>query len=78
MKFLFFDTASKRNRNYILDQTNVYPSAQRRKMGYFQGFYRKAAILVPDDKELIHRSIKRTEEDGKHVDYTFQIHQGFQ
>ncbi|CAH8679688.1 unnamed protein product [Schistosoma rodhaini] len=30
--------ACMRRRNYILDQTNVYPSAQRRKMRPFEGF----------------------------------------
>ncbi|XP_052265437.1 uncharacterized protein LOC127867956 isoform X2 [Dreissena polymorpha] len=62
-----FEIASKKKRNFILDQTNVYPSARRRKMRNFKGFIRKAAILVPDDSELKRRSDKRTYEDGKYV-----------
>ena len=57
-------TASKKKRNLILDQTNVYPSARRRKMKNFKGFIRRAAVMVPDDQELIRRSEKRTYEDG--------------
>ena len=60
-------TASKKKRNFILDQTNVYPSARRRKMRNFKGFIRRAAILVPDDNELKRRSDKRTYEDGIHL-----------
>lgn len=62
-----FEIASKKKRNLILDQTNVYPSARRRKMRNFKGFIRRAAILVPDDQELKRRSDKRTYEDGKYV-----------
>lgn len=63
-RFTTLFTASKKKRNFILDQTNVYPSARRRKMRNFKGFIRKAAILVPDDAELKRRSDKRTYEDG--------------
>ncbi|KAH9513107.1 Heteroproteinous nuclear ribonucleoprotein U-like protein 1, partial [Bulinus truncatus] len=62
-----FTIAAKRRRNYILDQTNVYGSARRRKMKNFTGFYRIAAILQPNDLELERRSKKRTQEDGKVV-----------
>ncbi|XP_071106702.1 hornerin-like [Haliotis cracherodii] len=62
-----FTIAGKRKRNYILDQTNVYPSARRKKMRNFNGFYRIAAVLQPDDAELLRRSHKRTVEDGKIV-----------
>ncbi|KAK3091275.1 hypothetical protein FSP39_018519 [Pinctada imbricata] len=62
-----FEIAKSKHRNYILDQTNVYPSARRRKMKNFQGFYRRACILQPDDSELQRRSEKRTVEDGKYV-----------
>ena len=33
-------------------------------MRNFQGFYRKAAVLICEDSELIRRSNKRTKEDG--------------
>lgn len=42
----------------------MYPSARRRKMKNFHGFYRVAAIIQPDDLELQRRSEKRTVEDG--------------
>nr|CAI5853931.1 unnamed protein product [Callosobruchus analis] len=47
--------ASQRRRNYILDQTNVYPSAQRRKLQPFEGFKRKAVIIVLGDEEQARR-----------------------
>lgn len=62
-----FEMAQKRNRNFILDQTNVYPSARKRKMKNFSGFFRRAVVIQPDDGELQRRSEKRTVEDGKFV-----------
>ncbi|VUZ45019.1 unnamed protein product, partial [Hymenolepis diminuta] len=59
--------ACKRKRNYILDQTNVYPSAQRRKMRPFDGFQRKAIVIVPTDEEFKRRIEQRTKEEGKEV-----------
>ena len=58
--------AGKRRGNYILDQTNVYPSARRRKLSYFNGFKRICAVLQPEDHELKRREVKRTEEDGNY------------
>ncbi|CAG5120581.1 unnamed protein product [Candidula unifasciata] len=62
-----FAIAAKRRRNYILDQTNVYATARRRKMRNFAGFYKIAAVIQPDDPELERRSYKRTHVDGKVV-----------
>ncbi|XP_018428271.1 PREDICTED: heterogeneous nuclear ribonucleoprotein U-like protein 1 [Nanorana parkeri] len=59
--------ASRRKRNYILDQTNVYGTAQRRKMRPFEGFQRKAIIICPTDEDLLDRIVKRTDEEGKDV-----------
>nr|CDS26365.1 e1b 55 kda associated protein [Hymenolepis microstoma] len=59
--------ACKRKRNYILDQTNVFPSAQRRKMRPFDGFQRKAIVIVPTDDEFKRRIEQRTKEEGKEV-----------
>ncbi|KAH0540429.1 heterogeneous nuclear ribonucleoprotein U-like protein 1 isoform X1 [Cotesia glomerata] len=59
------EVAATRRRNYILDQTNVYPSAQRRKMRQFSGFQRKAIILVPTDEEFKSRAAQREQVDGK-------------
>ena len=52
-------------KNYILDQTNVYASARKRKMRHFLGFKRVCAILQPEDEELKRREWKRTFEDGE-------------
>ncbi|XP_078517180.1 heterogeneous nuclear ribonucleoprotein U-like protein 1 isoform X2 [Lissotriton helveticus] len=62
-----FQIASKKKRNYILDQTNVYPSAQKRKMRPFEGFQRKGVVICPTDEDLQDRIIKRTDEEGKDV-----------
>merc|ERR1719309_1930663 len=43
------DIGCQRRRNYILDQTNVYGTAQRRKMMKFAGFRRRAVVVVPPD-----------------------------
>ncbi|XP_032870318.1 heterogeneous nuclear ribonucleoprotein U-like protein 1 isoform X1 [Amblyraja radiata] len=59
--------AARKKRNYILDQTNVYGSAQRRKMRPFEGFQRKAIVICPTDDDLKERTIKRTDEEGKDV-----------
>ncbi|XP_069799475.1 heterogeneous nuclear ribonucleoprotein U-like protein 1 [Dendropsophus ebraccatus] len=59
--------AARRKRNYILDQTNVYATAQRRKMRPFEGFRRKAVIICPTDDDLRDRIVKRTDEEGKDV-----------
>ncbi|KAG5453337.1 Heteroproteinous nuclear ribonucleoprotein U-like protein 1 [Clonorchis sinensis] len=59
--------ASMRRRHYILDQTNVYPTAQRRKMRPFEGFKRKAIVIVPTDEEFRRRIAQREKEEGKEV-----------
>ncbi|RZF32122.1 hypothetical protein LSTR_LSTR003985 [Laodelphax striatellus] len=59
--------ASLRRRNYIIDQTNVYPSAQKRKMKSFEGFNRRAVVIVPTDEEFKRRVDKREAEEGKDV-----------
>ncbi|XP_022244327.1 heterogeneous nuclear ribonucleoprotein U-like protein 1 isoform X2 [Limulus polyphemus] len=58
---------SQQRRNYILDQTNVYPSAQRRKMRPFEGFRRKAVVIVPHDEEFKRRREKQEKKEGKDV-----------
>ncbi|EUB60394.1 Heterogeneous nuclear ribonucleoprotein U-like protein [Echinococcus granulosus] len=51
--------ACKRRRNYILDQ--------RRKMRPFEGFQRRAIVIVPTDEEFKRRIDQRAKEEGKEV-----------
>ena len=62
-----FKIAERKNRNYILDQTNVYFSARRRKMNNFRGFRRIAAVIVTTNEVLKERTEKREREEGKVV-----------
>ena len=62
-----FKIAERKNRNYILDQTNVYFSARRRKMNNFCGFHRTAAVIVNTNDVLKERTEKREREEGKVV-----------
>ncbi|ALC42121.1 CG30122 [Drosophila busckii] len=57
------DIAMKRRRNFILDQTNAYASAQRRKMKGFSDFKRIAVVCIPGEDEL-KRRIAEKEEKG--------------
>ncbi|XP_013416106.1 heterogeneous nuclear ribonucleoprotein U-like protein 1 isoform X2 [Lingula anatina] len=61
------EVAARKKRNYILDQTNVYPSAQRRKMRPFEGFQRKAIVVIPTDETFKERIAGREKEEGKDV-----------
>lgn len=62
-----FKIAEKQKRNYILDQTNVYPGARAKKMSSFHGFKRTAAVIVNTNQVLKQRSAKREKEEGKVV-----------
>ncbi|XP_045540630.1 heterogeneous nuclear ribonucleoprotein U-like protein 1 [Papilio machaon] len=61
------EMARGRRRNYILDQTNVYPSAQRRKLREFDGYRRVAVVIVTDEDTYKERHKRREEADGKEV-----------
>ena len=55
-------------RNIILDQTNVYESARRRKIRSFNKFGRKVAVcIVNKNEELNKRNTKREKDEGKFV-----------
>ena len=56
-----------KNRNYILDQTNVYFNARRRKMNNFRECRRIAAVVINTNEVLKERALKREEEEGKVV-----------
>lgn len=61
-----FQIACRKKRNYIIDQTNVFTTA-RRKMRMFEGFNRKALIMVPTDEDYKTRQEKRYKEEGKDI-----------
>lgn len=50
-----------------MEQTNVYPSAQKRKIKGFAGCKRRAVVVSPTDEELKIRTKKRESEEGKEV-----------
>ncbi|XP_043479532.1 heterogeneous nuclear ribonucleoprotein U-like protein 1 isoform X2 [Leptopilina heterotoma] len=66
------DVAARRRRNYILDQNNVYLTAQKRKMRHFQGFQRKAIVIVPSEEEYEARSNKPEYVEYKTIESTIQ------
>lgn len=51
----------------LAQQTNVYPSAQRRKMRPFEGFQRRAVVIVPTDDEFQRRCEQREKVEGKEI-----------
>uniref|UniRef100_A0A5B7A3T6 SPRY domain-containing protein n=1 Tax=Davidia involucrata TaxID=16924 RepID=A0A5B7A3T6_DAVIN len=59
--------ASKTPRNYIIDQTNVYKSARKRKLKPFANFHKIAVVVFPKPDELKLRAGKRFKEMGKEV-----------
>ena len=61
------ELAAKRRRNYILDQTNVFPTARGKKMKPFAEFQCKAIVVVPNDEEFRRRVAAREAIEGKEV-----------
>lgn len=59
--------ASKLPRNFILDQTNVYRSARKRKLKPFLYYKKIAVVMFPPPQELRTRADKRFQEMGKEV-----------
>ncbi|KAJ8246961.1 hypothetical protein GJAV_G00257210 [Gymnothorax javanicus] len=59
--------AASRRRNYILDQTNVYHSAQKWKLQLFKGFQRRAVVICPTDEEWKRRLAAHQEQYGEEV-----------
>merc|ERR1711981_761779 len=62
------EIAGKAPRNIILDQTNVYKNARRRKANAFKDFgTRRCVTIVNDEETLANRTDKREREEGKFV-----------
>jgi len=62
------EIAGKTPRNIILDQTNVYQNARRRKAAAFGEFgTRRCVTIVNDEEQLQQRTEKREREEGKFV-----------
>lgn len=59
--------AAMKVRNYIVDQTNVFLSARRRKLSGFTTFRKVAVVIQPSDRELTRRSRERTQGSNKIV-----------
>ncbi|KAL3851272.1 hypothetical protein ACJIZ3_013154 [Penstemon smallii] len=59
--------ASRIPRNFIIDQTNVYKSARKRKLKPFANYIKIAAVVFPRPEELKLRAEKRFNEMGKEV-----------
>jgi len=59
--------AATRRRNIIIDQTNVYPNAQKRKVRPFEGFQRRAVVIVPSDEDYKSRAKAQEEAESKDV-----------
>ncbi|KAL0300756.1 UNVERIFIED_CONTAM: Heterogeneous nuclear ribonucleoprotein U-like protein 1 [Sesamum radiatum] len=59
--------ASKIPRNFIIDQTNVYKSARKRKLKPFANYIKIAVVVFPTAEELKLRADKRFKEMGKEV-----------
>lgn len=62
------EIASKRRRNFIIDQNNVFHSEQKRKLrGFGEYAARRAVIIVPDEKEHERRINQKNQDNGVHV-----------
>merc|ERR1719428_569982 len=62
------EIAGKTPRNIILDQTNVYKNARRRKAGAFRDFGKRICVTIVNDEDtLAQRTEKREREEGKFV-----------
>ncbi|KAK9156093.1 hypothetical protein Sjap_003573 [Stephania japonica] len=59
--------AAKTPRNFIIDQTNVYKTARKRKLKPFPLFRKVAIVIFPKPDDLKLRAEKRVKEMGKEV-----------
>eukprot|EP00929_Paragymnodinium_shiwhaense_P109149 TRINITY_DN754_c1_g1_i2.p1 TRINITY_DN754_c1_g1~~TRINITY_DN754_c1_g1_i2.p1 ORF type:complete len:480 (-),score=107.02 TRINITY_DN754_c1_g1_i2:208-1566(-) len=62
------EIAGRTPRNIILDQTNVYKNARRRKAATFSEFGKRVCVtIVNDERSLAQQTEKREREEGKFV-----------
>lgn len=62
------EIASKRRKNFIIDQTNVFLSEQKRKLrGFGEYSVRRAVIVITDEKEHERRIKQKNNEFGMEV-----------
>ncbi|CAF0956110.1 unnamed protein product [Adineta steineri] len=59
------DKAVGQKRNFIIDQTNVFGNARRRKMSLFDGFFRRAVVVIPNNNEYERRRHQQQIEQDK-------------
>jgi len=59
--------ASQRRRNFIVDQTNVFANAQKRKVRPFEGMQRKAIVIVPSEEDFKARTEAQEKAECKDV-----------
>ncbi|XP_065094534.1 heterogeneous nuclear ribonucleoprotein U-like protein 2 isoform X2 [Ochlerotatus camptorhynchus] len=62
------EIAAKRRKNFIFDQTNVFPTEQKRKLrGFGEYAARRAVIVVPDEEEHKRRIKQKYDAFGAEV-----------
>ncbi|KAJ7983528.1 hypothetical protein DPEC_G00377100, partial [Dallia pectoralis] len=62
--------AARTPSNYILDQPNVHPSAQRQRLLWFSGFRRIAVVVFPSTDEWKRRLEMQQEVEGEEIPET--------
>ncbi|KRZ54726.1 Heterogeneous nuclear ribonucleoprotein U-like protein 1 [Trichinella nativa] len=71
--------ACKKKRNYIIDATNVFSVARKRKLAAFREFQRKAIVIVPSEEEYARRLMHQSKNGTTQVpaDALLEMKAGF-
>ncbi|XP_003381796.1 putative SPRY domain protein [Trichinella spiralis] len=71
--------ACKKKRNYIIDATNVFSVARKRKLAAFRDFQRKAIVIVPSEEEYARRLMHQSKNGTTQVpaDALLEMKAGF-
>ncbi|KAG8635334.1 hypothetical protein MANES_16G020600v8 [Manihot esculenta] len=64
---ILLSRAARTPHNYVIDQTNVFKSARKRKLRPFAKFHKIAVVVFPKPEELKFRADRRYKEMGKEV-----------